>query len=130
MMNSNKVAPNDTDSNNTTNNLNGAVTANQLMTRPLSPTEVWTHGPDEIMPAKDYFSSRLDEPVKLRIKDTNSTEYKPLSVYTIFEQTVNKRPNHPALCYKQQDKWLKFTYKEYFEICRKAAKSFIKVISK
>lgn len=89
---------------------------------------VWNKGPDELMPADDYFTDRLDGAVKLRLKESNSGErYAPMSIYTMFRRTSEKRPDRAALCYKKGDTWLKFTYKEYFEICHKAAKSFIKV---
>jgi hypothetical protein len=63
----------------------------------------WNLGPDSIQPAKSYTSTRLDEPVKLRIDERklvinkNSQEYEPISIFTRFKRRVEERPDHVAL---------------------------------
>lgn len=84
------------------------------------------NGPDALLPADSYFATRLDQPVKLRLTEANSgVKYPPMSAYTMFKNTVTKFPNSPALAYKKDNTWAKFTFQEYFNMCRKAAKSFI-----
>jgi long-chain-fatty-acid--CoA ligase ACSBG len=47
----------------------------------------------------------------------------------MFNETVNNKPDALALAFKSKDNldWNKISYKQYWEICRKAAKSFIKL---
>jgi hypothetical protein len=89
----------------------------------------WNFGPDKIMPAQSYTSNKLDQPVKLKIGELDQKHYPPISIYSAFEKTVKARPDFPALAYKPKagDPWAYFSYSEYWKICIKAAKSFIKV---
>ena len=87
-------------------------------------------GPDTILNAYSFTSSKLNQPVKLRLSEVDMEKYPPLSVYTMFKRTVEKMPHHNALAFKatnSQSQWAYFTYEEYWKICNKAAKSFIKV---
>ena len=49
------------------------------------------------------------------------------TVGQIFKETVEKFPMHPALKYKEDETWKTITYTEYYNLCIKAAKSFLKV---
>jgi hypothetical protein len=90
---------------------------------------LWSAGPDKLMPAESYYSTKLDQPVKLRLGELDAKKYPPISIYTSFKKTVDMRPDHDALCYKPKPDgpWLQFSYLEYWKMCNKAAKSFIKV---
>lgn len=88
----------------------------------------WNQGPDNLMPADSYFSKKLDQPVLLRSKDIDKAKYPIISIYTAFKQTVDKNPSFPALAHKIDNQWVYFTYEEYWKMCIKAAKSFIKVL--
>ena len=87
----------------------------------------WNSGPDTLQPSDSYFSCKLDQPVLLRSKDVDKVKYPIYSIYTCMKTTVNKIPDHVALAYKVNNVWVHFTYDEYWKICNKAAKSFIKV---
>lgn len=90
----------------------------------------WTNGPDKLCPAESYFATRLDEAVSLRYTEPDLKKFPPLSVYTIFKQTVSQRPDHPALAFKKSgddDHFTMLSYLEYWRVAHKAAKSFIKL---
>ena len=89
---------------------------------------VWNLGPDALIPAENYHATRLDQPIKLRLSKNNSgTKYPPMSIYTMFKKTVDKYPQTVALAYKKDTSWIKINFQEYFDMCKKAAKSFIHV---
>ena len=54
-------------------------------------------------------------------------EEEPLTVGQLFKNAVRKFPQQPALKYKEGGKWKTFTYTKYYELCIRAAKSFLKV---
>lgn len=92
----------------------------------------WTNGPDKLCPAESYFATRLDEAVSLRCTEPDLKKFPPLSVYSIFKQTVSQRPDHPALAFKKSgddDNFTMLSYLEYWRVAHKAAKSFIKVFA-
>lgn len=86
-------------------------------------------GPDGLHPADSLSVSDIRKAVKLRLSDNNAIKYKPMSVYTMFKNTVDKNPDHEALAFKTSNDgvWCKFSYLEYWKIVQKAAKSLIKV---
>ena len=51
----------------------------------------------------------------------------PITVGKMFQETVGKFPSHPALRYKEEGEWKTITYQEYYQLCIKASKSFLKV---
>lgn len=50
-----------------------------------------------------------------------------ITVGQLFKKTVEKFPKHSALKYKEDGKWKTFTYTKYYDLCVRAAKSFLKV---
>ena len=88
-------------------------------------------GPDTVLHATSFTSYKLSQPVILKLGEIDAKKYPPLSVYSMFKNTVDLSPHHNALAFKTsnpQTKWAYFTYEEYWKICNRAAKSFIKVI--
>ena len=51
----------------------------------------------------------------------------PTTVGQMFKETVRQLPDHPALTYKEGEEWKNITYSEYYGLCVRAAKSFVKV---
>lgn len=84
-------------------------------------------GPDTVLPASCVYTSKRDEAVKLRMSDTGPLAVKPISIPTMFQETVRKHPQGLALAHKRKGEWVKWTYKQYYDDVIKAAKSFIKV---
>lgn len=50
-----------------------------------------------------------------------------MTVYQMFQETVRNYGNLPALAAKRDGDWESLTYMEYFQQCRAAAKSFLRV---
>ncbi|XP_059191923.1 long-chain-fatty-acid--CoA ligase ACSBG1 [Centropristis striata] len=63
--------------------------------------------------------------VRLRIEDGCLEE--PVTVHQMFKASVEKYGNMYALASKKDNKWEKITFLEYYQFCRRAAKSFIKL---
>jgi hypothetical protein len=95
----------------------------------MSFNEEFNSGPDGLYPADSFTSTDLSKGVKLRLNDNTPSKYKPISIYTMFKNTVDKNPDHEALAFKTEPNgpWCKFSYLEYWKTVNKAAKSFIKV---
>ena len=95
----------------------------------MSSTNEFHSGPDGLYPADSFISTDLSKGVKLRLNESNAIKYKPMSIYTMFKNTVDKNPDHEALAFKTHPNgpWCKFSYLEYWKAANKAAKSFIKV---
>nr|XP_022331343.1 long-chain-fatty-acid--CoA ligase ACSBG2-like isoform X2 [Crassostrea virginica] len=81
---------------------------------------------DDLAPATDFIVSKRDQAVKLRMSDSGPAAEKPRTVPSMFYQTVQRVPNHPALAVKRGGVWVKWTYEQYFNDTRKAAKALIK----
>jgi hypothetical protein len=107
------------------------MSTDNIPTLPTYYTKVdWASGPDNICPSTSFRSNKLNQPVKLCLSELDSNKFPPLSIYTIFKRTVNQRTDYPALAFKKSNDDPNFTflsYSEYWKVCQKAAKSFIKV---
>ena len=68
-----------------------------------------------------------DEEVDLAIGESGIEAEEPMTVGQLFKKAVQKFPTHDALKYKENGKWKAITYSEYYNLCIKAAKSFLKV---
>ena len=84
-------------------------------------------GPDDVLQSTNLSTTKRDEPVKLRMGDSGPLAVKPISVPTLFQETVKKLPDGLALAHKRNGEWVNWTYKQYYDDVVKAAKSFIKV---
>lgn len=80
-------------------------------------------GPDQILDTESYISTSTDGCVKLRLQD--SPEVLPISVPSLLEKAAKEAPEVLALAVKREDKWIKWTYKEYLQEVRTVAKAFI-----
>lgn len=52
---------------------------------------------DDLAPATDYVVTKRDQAVKLRMSPKGPGSEKPLTVPSMFYQTVQRVPNHPAI---------------------------------
>lgn len=82
---------------------------------------------DDLAPATDYVVTQRDQAVKLRMSPKGEGSEKPLTVPSMFYQTVQRVPNHPAMAVKRGGVWVKWTYQQYFSDTQKAAKALIKL---
>ncbi|CAN9499326.1 unnamed protein product [Ophioblennius macclurei] len=78
-----------------------------------------------LAPAHSLWTTDAGGSVLLRTDD-DSPE-KPVTVHQMFKASVERYGNMHALASKINDKWEKITFSEYYQLCRKAAKSFMKL---
>ena len=78
-------------------------------------------------PPESSWTVQANGAVKLALGSTESTSRTPMTVVQGLQRAVRLAPNRTALAVKRNDEWVKWTYTEYYEAVRSAAKSFIKV---
>ena len=78
-------------------------------------------------PAESSWTVQADGTVKLLMGSTESTSRVPMTVVQGLQRAVRIASSRVALAVKRNGEWVKWTYSEYYESVRSAAKSFIKV---
>jgi len=73
------------------------------------------------------WTSQGDAEVKLRMGDSGLAAETPLTVNQMFTSAVERFGDHTALSWKEGEQQKSLNYKEYYQTCRTAAKSFLKV---
>lgn len=84
---------------------------------------------DEEEPEKKIYDPDEDDKC-IAIRESSSKEEESITIGQLFQNTVKRFPNHPALRYKMGKKWNSITFTGYYHLCIKAAKSFLKVRSR
>ncbi|XP_053371479.1 long-chain-fatty-acid--CoA ligase ACSBG1 [Clarias gariepinus] len=80
---------------------------------------------DTLAPAQCLWTTEASGSVRLRIDDNCPQE--PITVHQMFITSVQKYGSLFALATKRNGKWEKITFSEYYQCCRMAAKSFLKL---
>ncbi|XP_074165337.1 long-chain-fatty-acid--CoA ligase ACSBG2-like isoform X2 [Sminthopsis crassicaudata] len=76
----------------------------------------------------DFFTCQLDGEVILRDEEQEEgLQSGAITVHELVLETVTKYPHYIALGTRKADEWETLSYIEYYELCRKAAKSFLKL---
>ncbi|XP_056889522.1 long-chain-fatty-acid--CoA ligase ACSBG2-like isoform X6 [Takifugu flavidus] len=78
-------------------------------------------------PADQLWSTSRDQAVRLRMEGSGPASRPPLTIHQMFLGTLENYGDHPALVYKEEGQWVKLTYRQYYQQCRAAAKSFLKL---
>ncbi|XP_030583871.1 long-chain-fatty-acid--CoA ligase ACSBG2 [Archocentrus centrarchus] len=73
------------------------------------------------------WTTQCDGEVKLRLEDSGLAAEPPLTVNQMFTSAVERFGDYTALCWKDGDQQKSLKYKEYYQMCRNAAKSFLKL---
>ncbi|KAJ7326101.1 Long-chain-fatty-acid--CoA ligase acsbg2 [Desmophyllum pertusum] len=81
----------------------------------------------KLAPAESAWTVEPDGAVELLLGTTESTSRTPITVVQGLQRAVRAAPNRTALAVKRNNEWVKWTYLEYYESVRAAAKSFIKL---
>jgi len=85
-------------------------------------------GPNRILPSNQGSGTMPDSAVEIKFSDLHpACQLPPVSVWTTLENTVARCPDRIALAVKRNDEWINWTYKEYQDDCKSAAKAFIKL---
>lgn len=90
---------------------------------PLSTSHLAT----TLAPADKLWSCSRDEAVGLRMEGSGPGSETPVTIHQMFLETVENYGEHPALVSKKDGQWVTLTWRQYYEQCRAAAKSFLKV---
>ncbi|KAG9354413.1 hypothetical protein JZ751_001122 [Albula glossodonta] len=77
--------------------------------------------------ADQLWTSARDQAVKLRMSEEGPGSEAPMTICQMFQETKMKYGSQPALASKKDGVWVTLTYDEYYQKCRAAAKSFLKV---
>uniref|UniRef100_A0A4W6EDE8 long-chain-fatty-acid--CoA ligase n=1 Tax=Lates calcarifer TaxID=8187 RepID=A0A4W6EDE8_LATCA len=80
-----------------------------------------------LAPADQLWSTSRDKAVRLRMEGSGQASETPITIHQMFLQTVEKYGDHPALVSKHEGQWVTLTWRQYYEQCRAAAKSFLKL---
>ena len=89
-------------------------------------------GDEEIVkpaPADSSWTVQGDGAVNLLLESSGSRSRVPITLVQGLERAVRVASNRVALAVKRNGEWVKWTYQEYYDSVRSAAKSFIKVCS-
>ncbi|XP_051827729.1 long-chain-fatty-acid--CoA ligase ACSBG2-like isoform X2 [Antechinus flavipes] len=74
-----------------------------------------------------FFTCHLDGEVILRGEKEEEGLHNAITIHELVLEAATKYPHFIALGTKKMDEWETITYIEYYELCRKAAKSFLKL---
>ena len=86
------------------------------------------NGPDQIIPAETITTTLPDGCVKIRdYEEGNENQLQPLSVISMMRQTVETHGDQIALRVKRDETWHEWTYQDYWNEAKIAAKAFIKL---
>ncbi|XP_075960855.1 long-chain-fatty-acid--CoA ligase ACSBG2-like [Anarhichas minor] len=85
------------------------------------------NGPAPLAPADQLWSTSRHKAVRLRMEGSGPASETPITVHQLFLETVEAYGDHPALVSKKEGQWVTLTWRQYYEQCRAAAKSFLKL---
>jgi long-chain-fatty-acid--CoA ligase ACSBG len=87
------------------------------------PARRWTCS----LPRVRFHTSNPAETVDIAMEESGLAACEPLTVGQLMQRTVVRVPHRVALRYKTRDTWKDVTYRDYYNQCIAAAKSFIKL---
>ncbi|KAM6944713.1 long-chain-fatty-acid--CoA ligase ACSBG2-like isoform 1-T2 [Lycodopsis pacificus] len=85
------------------------------------------NGPAPLAPADRLWSTSRHKAVRLRMEGSGPASETPMTAHQLFLETVEAYGDHPALASKKEGQWVTLTWRQYYEQCRAAAKSFLKL---
>ncbi|KAL0979625.1 hypothetical protein UPYG_G00187460 [Umbra pygmaea] len=80
-----------------------------------------------LAPAEQLWVHSRDHAVKLRMAEMGPGSETPKTIHQMFLETVESYGHLPALASKEEGRWVTLTWREYYQQCRAAAKSFLKL---
>ena len=78
-------------------------------------------------PRVRFHTSNPEEGVDIAMGMSGLASAEPVTVPEMMQRTVSRVPRHAALRYKTGETWNDVTYRDYYNQCLSAAKSFVKV---
>uniref|UniRef100_A0A3Q3XJA5 long-chain-fatty-acid--CoA ligase n=1 Tax=Mola mola TaxID=94237 RepID=A0A3Q3XJA5_MOLML len=86
-----------------------------------------TNAAPPLAPAHQLWSSCRDQAVRLRMEGSGPASHTPITIHQMFLETVENYGDHTALAFKKDGQWVTLNYRQYYQQCRAAAKSFLKL---
>ncbi|XP_032887355.1 long-chain-fatty-acid--CoA ligase ACSBG2-like [Amblyraja radiata] len=83
--------------------------------------------PPKVAPASKLWTTEKSSATKLRMEDFGLGANTPLTVGQMLQLAVRNYGQRDALAYKVEDHWEKITFKQFYNRCKSAAKSFLKL---
>ncbi|XP_069379537.1 long-chain-fatty-acid--CoA ligase ACSBG2-like isoform X3 [Paralichthys olivaceus] len=80
-----------------------------------------------LAPADQLWSVSRNEAVQLRMEGSGQASETPITIHQMFLETVEHYGDYSALMSKEEGQWVTLTWRQYYEQCRAAAKSFLKL---
>ncbi|CAL8248139.1 unnamed protein product [Merluccius merluccius] len=80
-----------------------------------------------LTPADRLWTSSRDQAVRLRVEGSGPGSEAPLTVHQMLQETAERFADHPALAFKRDGRWATVTWRQHYQQCRAAAKSFLKL---
>ncbi|XP_078533832.1 long-chain-fatty-acid--CoA ligase ACSBG2-like [Lissotriton helveticus] len=80
-----------------------------------------------VAPAERFWTTVRHGAVKLRMEETGPASEPPVTTHQRLWDSAQRFGNHPALAIKRDGQWQTTTYRQYYQACRAAAKSFLKL---
>nr|XP_038939065.1 long-chain-fatty-acid--CoA ligase ACSBG2 isoform X2 [Rattus norvegicus] len=84
-------------------------------------------GMDTTSAAPRLWSTHCDGEVLLRLSKHGPGHETPMTIPELFQESVERFGAYPALASKNGKKWDTLTFSQYYDVCRKAARSLIKL---
>ncbi|XP_021005737.1 long-chain-fatty-acid--CoA ligase ACSBG2 isoform X2 [Mus caroli] len=84
-------------------------------------------GTDTTSAVPRLWSTHCDGEVLLRLSKHGPGHETPMTIPELFQESAERFSAYPALASKNGKKWDTMTFSQYYELCRKAAKSLIKL---
>ena len=92
----------------------------------MSASLICNQGPNQVLDSESFTSTKADGCVKLRMgAEDDASKLPPISVPDLLKNAATEAPEVVALSVNRDEKWIKWTYKEYLEDVRAVAKAFI-----
>ncbi|KAF7202640.1 long-chain-fatty-acid--CoA ligase ACSBG2 isoform X2 [Nothobranchius furzeri] len=113
------------------NSSQDAVTSSSQTPAATAAPQVIAQHPDSLSvpPSAEVhlWTTRRDGEVKLRMGDSGLAAETPVTVNQIFTSAVERFGDYSALSWKEGELQKTLSYREYYQACRTAAKSFLKL---
>ncbi|XP_054467417.1 long-chain-fatty-acid--CoA ligase ACSBG2-like [Anoplopoma fimbria] len=115
--------------------LNGEETTSELeeateglsLEEPKAVPLTTANRPAPLAPADKLWSTSRDKAVRLRMEGSGPASETPITIHQLFLETVEAYGDHPALASKKGGQWETLSWRQYYEQCRAAAKSYLKL---
>ncbi|KAJ1212726.1 hypothetical protein NDU88_000375 [Pleurodeles waltl] len=81
----------------------------------------------DLAPAENFWTTVRHGAVRLRLEETGPASEPPVTTHQMLRDAAQRYGNHPAMAVKRDGQWRTTTYLQYYQACRAAAKSFLKL---